>query len=133
MSLTILLIPNSQVMIKGVIKIVYGKTSFLFVGDCEYPAEYFLSNNFRNVLDSDVLKVGHHGSPTASSEIFISLVSPKISLVSSGIKNKFKHPAESVIAALNNINSKVLRTDKLGAVLLQSDGKEIKQIEWKEN
>lgn len=117
----------------GVIKIVYGKTSFLFVGDCEYPAEYFLSNNFRNVLDSDVLKVGHHGSPTASSEIFISLVSPKISLVSSGIKNKFKHPAESVIAALNNINSKVLRTDKLGAVLLQSDGKEIKQIEWKEN
>ena len=46
----------------GVIKFVYGKTSFLFVGDCEHPAEYFLASNFGEMLDSDVLKVGHHGS-----------------------------------------------------------------------
>jgi competence protein ComEC len=115
----------------GIIKIVYGKTSFLFVGDCEHPAEYYLATNFENMLDSDVLKVGHHGSATGSSEAFLSLVSPDISLVSAGIKNKFNHPAESVINSLEEINSVIYRTDKVGAVLLESDGNEIKQVNWK--
>jgi competence protein ComEC len=115
----------------GIIKIVYGKTSFLFVGDCEHPAEYFLASNFGNMLDSDVLKVGHHGSATGSSEVFLNLVSPNISLVSAGIKNKFNHPAESVINSLEEINSVIYRTDKVGAVLLESDGNEIKQVNWK--
>ena len=115
----------------GVVKIVYGKTSFLFVGDCEHPAEYYLASNFGNMLDSDVLKVGHHGSSTGSSEAFLNLVSPDISLVSAGIKNKFNHPAESVINSLHEINSKIYRTDHLGAVLLESDGINIKYINWK--
>jgi len=115
----------------GVIKLVYGKTSFLFVGDCEHPAEYFLASNFGNLLDSDVLKVGHHGSATGSSKAFLNLVSPDISLVSAGVKNKFNHPAESVIKSLEKINSEIYRTDQLGAVLLQSDGKEINQVNWK--
>jgi competence protein ComEC len=115
----------------GIIKIVYGKTSFLFVGDCEHPAEYFLATNFGNMLDSDVLKVGHHGSSTGSSDAFLSLVSPDISLVSAGIKNKFNHPAETVINSLEEINSVIYRTDKVGAVLLESDGNEIKQVNWK--
>jgi competence protein ComEC len=115
----------------GVIKIVHGKTSFLFVGDCEHPAEYFLASNFGKMLDSDVLKVGHHGSATGSSKAFLNLVLPNISLVSAGVKNKFNHPAESVISSLNKINSQIYRTDKLGAVLLQSNGNEIKKVEWK--
>lgn len=115
----------------GVLKIVYGKTSFLFVGDCEYPAEYYLASNFGSMLDSDVLKIGHHGSATGSSETFLKLVSPDISLVSAGIKNKFDHPSERVINSLKKINSYIYRTDQLGAVLLQSDGKEIKQVNWK--
>ncbi|HEX9253879.1 MAG TPA: hypothetical protein VF870_16645, partial [Ignavibacteriaceae bacterium] len=115
----------------GVINIVYGKNSFLFVGDCEHPAEYFLASNFDKMLDSDVLKVGHHGSATGSSEAFLNLVSPDISLVSVGIKNKFNHPAESVIKSLEKINSEIYRTDQLGAVLLKSDGKNIKQVAWK--
>jgi len=115
----------------GILKIVYGKTSFLFVGDCEHPAEFFLATNFGTMLDSDVLKVGHHGSPTGSSTAFLNLVSPDISLVSAGIKNKFNHPAESVISSLNDINSMIYRTDQLGAVLMQSDGKQIKKVDWK--
>lgn len=115
----------------GVIKIVFGKTSFLFVGDCEHPAEYFLASNFREMLDSDVLKIGHHGSKTGSSLAFLNLVSPKISLVSAGIKNKFNHPAKSVINSLQKLNSKIYRTDEMGAVLLQSDGNVIKNVEWK--
>ncbi len=115
----------------GVIKLIYGKTSFLFVGDCEHPAEYFLASNFGNMLDADVLKVGHHGSATGSSEAFLKLVSPDISLVSAGVKNKFNHPSESVLKSLEEIDSKIYRTDQLGAVLLQSDGKEINQVNWR--
>jgi competence protein ComEC len=115
----------------GVLKIVYGKTSFLFVGDCEHPGEYFLASNFGKMLDSDVLKVGHHGSATGSSNAFLSSVTPEISLVSAGIKNKFNHPSENVINSLEQINSMIYRTDRTGGVLLQSDGKNIKQINWK--
>lgn len=115
----------------GILKIVYGKTSFLFVGDAEYPVENYLSSNFREMLDSDVLKVGHHGSPTGSSQAFLNLVTPKISLISAGIKNKFNHPAETVINSLVSINSDIYRTDMIGAVLLQSDGEEIKVVNWK--
>ena len=91
----------------------------------------YLASKFKNILDSDVLKVGHHGSPTGSSEIFLNLVSPEISLVSAGIKNKFNHPAKSVLNSLENIKSKIYRTDLMGAVLLQSDGEVIKKINWK--
>lgn len=117
----------------GILKIVYGKTSFLFVGDCEFPGEYYLASNFKEMLDSDVLKVGHHGSKTGSSKLFLDLVSPKISLVSVGIKNKFDHPSADVINSLESIHSKIYRTDLLGAVLLQSDGNQINFIDWKNN
>lgn len=112
----------------GVMKIVYGNASFLFVGDCEYQAEYFLAKNFFEMLDSDVLKVGHHGSPTGSTKPFLKLVSPEISLVSAGIKNKFDHPAQVVLDNLESLNSKIYRTDIEGAVLLQSDGNAVNKI-----
>lgn len=115
----------------GVIKMVFGNTSFLFTGDCEYPAEHFLAANFGTMLDSDVLKVGHHGSITGSSEAFLKLVTPKISLISAGIKNKFNHPSEAVINSLTRFKSEIYRSDELGAVLLQSNGNEIKKINWK--
>ncbi len=115
----------------GIIKIVYGNNSFLFVGDAEIPAEKFYLKSNRKFLDSDVLKVGHHGSQTASSKEFLEAVSPDISLVSVGIKNKFGHPSEIVLKRLMDLNSKILRTDSLGAVLLQSDGNEIKIIDWR--
>ncbi len=115
----------------GIIKIVFGKTSFLFVGDCEHPGEYFLASNFRAMLKSDVLKVGHHGSKTGSSTAFLNLVLPEISLISAGIKNKFNHPAKSVLNSLQKINSKIYRTDEMGTVFLKSDGKHIEQVNWK--
>jgi competence protein ComEC len=116
----------------GVLKITYDKTSFLFVGDAEIPAENYYLNKYGNFLDSDVLKVGHHGSKTGSSKEFLDVVSPKFSLISAGIKNKFGHPADRVLQNLQKVNSQILRTDSLGAVLLQSDGMEIRQINWRE-
>lgn len=115
----------------GIIKIIFGKTSFLFVGDAEIPAEKIYLHSNRKFLDSDVLKVGHHGSKTGSSKEFLEAVSPEISLVSAGIKNKFGHPSEIVLHRLKEINSEILRTDSLGAVLLQSDGNKIKVVNWR--
>ncbi|MDY0082506.1 MAG: DNA internalization-related competence protein ComEC/Rec2 [Ignavibacteriaceae bacterium] len=117
----------------GILKVVYGDNSFLFVGDCEYQGEYYLASDFSQVLKSDVLKVGHHGSKTGSSEAFLNLVLPKYALISAGIKNKFNHPSEKVLESLQKINSEILRTDLSGAVLMQSDGKEIKIINWRNN
>lgn len=117
----------------GVLKIVYGKNSFLFVGDCEFPAEYYLAVNYLYFLDSDVLKVGHHGSETGSSDEFLNIVSPEIALISAGVKNKFNHPSDRVVNSLIKNNTRILRTDLSGAILLQSDGKKIKVINWKNN
>ena len=101
------------------------------MGDCEFRAEKYLGSKYGKMLDSDVLKVGHHGSSTASAKSFLNLVSPDISLVSAGIKNKFDHPANSVLASLVNLKSKIYRTDLMGAVLLQSDGEQIKKVDWR--
>ena len=117
----------------GILKIIYGNSSFLFVGDAEIPAENYYLSKYGKFLDSDVLKIGHHGSKTGSSEVFLDMVSPKISLISAGIKNKFNHPSEEVLQKLISLNSKVFRTDSLGAVLLQSDGENIYQINWRES
>ena len=117
----------------GIIKIVHGKNSFLFVGDAEIPAEEYYLKHHRKFLDSDVLKVAHHGSKTGSSEEFLKAVSPKISLVSAGIKNKFGHPSEIVLERLKAIGSTIYRTDLSGAVLIQSDGNEIDILDWRNN
>lgn len=115
----------------GFFKIEFGSTSFLFVGDAEIPAEKYYLEHYKKELDSDVLKIGHHGSITGSTIEFLKAVSPRISLVSVGRKNKFGHPSDIVLKRLKFLNSDIYRTDSLGAVLLQSDGKNIKYIDWR--
>jgi competence protein ComEC len=115
----------------GVIKLNYGNTSFLFTGDLEKSAENEYAKRYKHFLDSDVLKVSHHGSKTSTSNEFLNFVSPEISLISAGINNSFGHPAEEVLTRLNRFKSKILRTDLNGAVLLRSDGNDIEIIKWK--
>ncbi len=115
----------------GSLKIVYGNNSFLFTGDSEIPAERFLVSKFGNFLDSDVLKLGHHGSKTSSSEIFLNTVTPDAGIISAGIKNKFKHPSEIILERLKSRNIQYRRTDLDGAVIIQSDGENYKFIDWR--
>ena len=114
----------------GIVKLVYGETSFLFTGDVEKDVENFYAKKYKYFLDSDVLKVGHHGSKTSSSNEFLKYVSPELSLISAGFKNKFGHPVEDVLQRLEAEGSTIYRTDLNKAVLLRSDGKEIKLINW---
>ncbi len=115
----------------GILKIVYGGTSFLFTGDAEKIAENILINKYQSFLDVDALKVGHHGSKTSSSDKFLKYTSPQYALISAGIKNKFSHPHQNVISKFKSNNVKILRTDKNGAVLMVSDGEQIFAENWK--
>ena len=78
----------------------------LFTGDIEEIAEKQILNEYRNdlnILNSTVLKVGHHGSKTSSTQEFINVVKPKIALIGVGENNKFGHPNDEVIKRLYNM------------------------------
>ena len=117
----------------GILKIIFGNTSFLFTGDAGVKTENILLNEFDSFLDSDILKLGHHGSKTSSSEKFLDAVSPEYAVISAGVENKFKHPSKEVVERLIRKNIKMKRTDLQGAVIIESDGYKIDFIDWKKN
>jgi competence protein ComEC len=112
------------------LKISYGETDFLFVGDVEESAETSMSQ-FGFLLDSEVLKVPHHGSATSSTLAVLEAISPTLAIISVGELNKFGHPDLGVISRLKRSGSAVLRTDQEGAVILEADGVNIERIRWR--
>jgi len=106
-----------------VLKLVYKNNSFLFMGDLEKKEEYKLLNSGIN-LNSDVLKVSHHGSNTASSSEFLESVKPKISIVSVG-RNSYNLPSNKALKRLKEIGTRIYRTDYSGGILITSDGKKL--------
>jgi competence protein ComEC len=115
-----------------VILISYGETNFLFTGDAGFKAENKMISVYGEFLKADVLKVSHHGSASATSEDFLYITRPEISVISAGEKNKFGHPSEKVLDRLSAVNSKIFRTDEEGGILFHSDGYRINKINWKE-
>jgi competence protein ComEC len=104
-----------------VARLVYGNDSFLFTGDVERQTEYSIYSK-RLYVESDILKIAHHGSKTSTSQLFIEKVHPQIAVISSGRKNSYGHPHASVLDTLARYNIEVQRTDKQGDILLLSDG-----------
>lgn len=115
----------------AILMLVYGKTSFLFTGDASTRVEKIMNKRYASFLDCDVLKASHHGSSTGTSEKFLDFVKPDYALISAGISNKFKHPSLKTVERLHAAGSEILRTDKSGAVLMRSDGKNLRIIDWK--
>jgi competence protein ComEC len=107
-----------------VIRLVFGNTAFLFTGDAESTSEsQILSKNFE--VKSDVLKVGHHGSASSTSERFLKSVSPKYAVISVGRGNSYGHPTQEVLERLNSYGVKIYRTDEEGIIVATSDGTNI--------
>lgn len=117
----------------GIFKLVFGNTSFLFTGDAGVKPERIIINEYKSFLDSDVLKLGHHGSKTSTSEELLDVVTPEYAIISAGVENKFKHPSKEVVDRLINKNVKMKRTDLQGAVIFESNGYKIDFIDWKNN
>lgn len=109
-----------------VAKFSYGEIDFLFTGDASKKVEsQLLINGFD--LESEVLKVAHHGSKSASSKNFIERVSSEIAIISVG-KNPYGHPNEEVLRLLLNYGIKILRTDRDGDIKIISDGERYETI-----
>lgn len=116
----------------GMIKIVYGENSILFTGDIEKKGEKFYSKYYQDFLQSDVLKVAHHGSKTSSTIGFLNYIKPKIGLISVGKYNFYGHPSKNIITRYLINNVKIYRTDMQSAILFQSDGKNFNKINWRD-
>ena len=104
-----------------VLRLDYGSTSFLLTGDMEADAERDLVNTGAN-LKADVLQVGHHGSSTSTSYIFLNSVLPEMGVISCGANNKYGHPHEETLSILRDAGVDVYRTDLLGTITIGSDG-----------
>ncbi len=102
--------------------VTYKKTRMLFTGDASKKSEELLLDNY-DIGNIDILKVGHHGSNTSSSEKFIKEINPKISLISVGKDNKYGHPNKEVLEVLGN--SKIYRTDNMGSVIIKFKNKNL--------
>jgi beta-lactamase superfamily II metal-dependent hydrolase len=104
----------------AVVYLTYGKTSFLFMGDAEKAVENDLLKA-NNLPHADVLKVGHHGSKTSSSKIFINAVNPLYAVITTG-QNTYGHPNKETTSLLNAMQIETFRTDLVGNITFVSDG-----------
>ncbi|MBI5990559.1 ComEC/Rec2 family competence protein [Clostridium perfringens] len=108
-----------------IMKLSFGDTSYLFTGDAEKLAEEEALAKYKTYLDSDVIKFGHHGSSSSSSNAFIEAVSPKYGIISCAKDNKYGHPHRETLDIIKKYNIKTFRTDTDGEIILTSDGKSI--------
>ena len=107
-----------------VMKITFGKNSFLFTGDAQGSNESAMIKKGFD-LSADVLKVGHHGSVTSTIDAFLKAVSPKYAVISAGMGNDYGHPHKETMEKLQEENIPVYRTDENGTIIATSDGKTI--------
>lgn len=105
-------------------KVSFGETSVVLTGDAETPSEQDMLS-LRNVdYSADILKVGHHGSRTSTSEDWLYAVNPQYAVISCGPNNDYGHPHKQLVNRLDKLDVEYYRTDLLGDIVFESDGKE---------
>lgn len=114
-----------------VCRIVYGENAFLFMGDAEKKVERRLLEK-HVTLRANLIKVGHHGSKTASDETFLKAVSPDLAVITCGEGNRYGHPHSAVLELLDRLNVPVYRSDLGGKITVISDGMSLKTETEKE-
>lgn len=105
-----------------VLMINYGEEKFLFTGDIEAETEEMITNIYSDMLKSDLLKVGHHGSKSSSTLQFLNAADPEIAIVSNGYRNRYRHPHGVTTNRLLAHDTDVYYTALQGAVYARSDG-----------
>ncbi|KOM98642.1 hypothetical protein ACP49_05810 [Clostridium botulinum] len=107
-----------------VIKLKFGNRSFIFTGDAESLSEGEILAKQLDI-SGDVLKLGHHGSRTATSQKFLDKVNPSYAIISCGKNNKYNHPHQEILNKLKAKNIKVYRTDEVGTIIATSNGSDL--------
>jgi competence protein ComEC len=110
--------------VSSVVRMAFGKHSFLFTGDLEASGETAIIADSR-MFASTVLKVGHHGAKTSSTTEFLEKVAPEYAVISVGYNNRFGHPHPDTIKRLFTQRITVFRTDQQGAVVFTTDGNDL--------
>ncbi|MBI2100361.1 MAG: MBL fold metallo-hydrolase [Candidatus Vogelbacteria bacterium] len=105
-------------------RLTYASTTALLTGDMEMGLERELMASGVN-LKSDLLKVGHHGSKTSTTEAFLRAVAPQFAVISVGAHNRYGHPAQATIDTLTAAGVKIFRTDEAGTLIFASDGQHL--------
>lgn len=105
-----------------VLKVTYKNKSFLFTGDAEKTSEKEICSKFKNELKADVLKLGHHGSSSSTTNEFFNLVNPSICVITVGKENKYGHPHSETLEKINKKGLKILRTDENSNIVIKTDG-----------
>ncbi len=108
-----------------IVLVRFGEIRMLLMGDAEEPEEAWLLAHEGDELHADVLKVGHHGSKTSSSERFLDAVDPRLALVSVGAGNSYHLPTPAIMTRLAAHGARVLRTDQVGTIVARTDGHRI--------
>ncbi|MFN8670322.1 MAG: DNA internalization-related competence protein ComEC/Rec2 [Gemmatimonadaceae bacterium] len=108
-----------------VLQVRLGGRRFLLTGDAEAGEEEWMLSHYGDALQSDVLKVGHHGSSTSSTSAFLDAVRPRVALVSVGVGNRYGHPAPHVLQSLDERGVHLLRTDDDGTIVVSTDGADL--------
>lgn len=99
-----------------VARLVYGESTIMLTGDASASTEEIVTKSNKE-LESDILKIGHHGSRTSTSKEFLEKVSPKYALISSAKGNSYGHPHVEVLDILKSFGVEILRTDTLGTIV----------------
>lgn len=110
-----------------VMQVVYGETKILLTGDAPKSVERYVHTLDGARLQSELFKVGHHGSKTSSDLNFVATVDPSFAVVSAGEDNRYGHPHNEVLETFENIDSKIFSTAENGTVTFISNGKTIEQ------
>ncbi len=102
--------------------LAYGESKFLFTGDSPIAIEQYLASVYGTVLKSDVLKLGHHGSKTSTSDVWLGFVDPDYGIISAGCDNSYGHPHHEVVDRLKRFEVQALTTCDEGTIVFESDG-----------
>lgn len=108
-----------------VAKLTYGDIDFMLTGDASRGIEEYLVLTYGSALESEVLKLGHHGSRTSSADEFLDTVKPDYAIVSSGLHNRFGHPHQEVVEAVTKRSIKLMNTADFGTIVFKSDGQKV--------
>lgn len=108
-----------------VLHVVYGETEFFLSGDAPASVEKYVVYLEGERLESDVLKAGHHGSHTSTSDELLAVAKPKMVVISAGKDNSYGHPHKEVVEKIQNTGATMFETSKEGTITLVSDGKTV--------
>ena len=108
-----------------VVQVIYGDIEFMLTGDAPQSIEEYLAGAYGAGLESEVLKLGHHGSKTSSGQIFLNTVRPEYAVVSAGADNRYGHPNAEVVARAGEAGARIVSTAESGTITFLSDGNEV--------